>query len=102
MTRSENIMSRWSRMKRQSARHAASEDFSSESKPIDAEAGDLKKATAAPPATDSPASPAFDLASLPPLQPITAGTDIPSCLQPNAPRALTKAVLRRHWVTLTA
>jgi TorA maturation chaperone TorD len=99
MTRSENIMSRWSRMKRQSARHAASEDLSSESKPIDAEAGDLNKATAAAPATDSPASPAFDLASLPPLQSITAGTDIRSFLESNVPLELTKAALRRAWVT---
>src|SRR6266576_5361719 len=99
MTRSENIMSRWSRMKRQSARHAASEDLSSESKPIDAEAGDLNKATAAAPATDSPASPAFDLASLPPLQSITAGTDIRSFRASNVPLDLTKAALRRAWVT---
>ena len=99
MTRSENIMSRWSRMKQQSARHAAPEDSSSGSKPIDAEAGDLNKATAAAPATDPPASPAFDLASLPPLQSITAGTDIQSFLESNVPLELTKAALRRAWVT---
>src|SRR5437899_9004405 len=99
MTRSENIMSRWSRMKQQSARHAAPEDSSSGSKPIDAEAGDLNKATAAAPATDPPTSPAFDLAGLPPLQSITAGTDIQSFLESNVPLELTKAALRRAWVT---
>src|SRR5260370_26745321 len=95
MTRSENIVSRWSRMKQQSARSAAPDDLSSKSKPIDAEAGDLNRATAAAPATDPPASPAFDLASLPPLQSITAGTDIRSFLASNVPLELTKAALRR-------
>ena len=99
MTRSENIVSRWSRMKQQSARPAAPDDLSSKSKPIDAEAGDLNRATAAAPATDPPASPAFDLASLPPLQSITAGTDIRSFLASNVPLELTKAALRRAWVT---
>jgi TorA maturation chaperone TorD len=99
MTRSENIMSRWSRMKQQSTSRAAPDDLSLESKPIDAEAGDLNRATAAAPATDSPASPAFDPASLPPLQSITAGTDIRSFLASNVPLDLTKAALRRAWVT---
>src|SRR5258706_5492027 len=99
MTRSENIVSRWSRMKQQSARPAAPDDLSSKSKPIDAEAGDLNWATAAAPATDPPASPAFDLASLPSLQSITAGTDIRSFLASNVPLELTKAALRRSPVT---
>src|SRR6266850_1604012 len=99
MTRSENIMSRWARMKQQSARRAAPEGLSSESKPIEAEAGDLNRAIAAAPATDPPASPAFDPASLPPLHSITAGTDIRSFLESNVPLDLTKAALRRAWVT---
>ena len=99
MTRSENVVSRWSRMKRQSARPAAPDDLPSQSKPIDAEAGDLNRVTAAAPATDPAASPAFDLASLPPLQSITAGTDIRSFLASNVPLELTKAALRRAWVT---
>jgi TorA maturation chaperone TorD len=99
MTRSENIMSRWSRMKQQSAGRAAPDDLSSESKPIGAEAGDLSIATAATPATDSLASPSFDPASLPLLQSITAGTDIRSFLASNVPVELTKAALRRAWAT---
>jgi TorA maturation chaperone TorD len=99
MTRSENIMSRWSRMKQQSAGRAASDDLSSESKPIDADAGDLNRATAAAPGTDPATFPAFDPASLPPLQSITAGTDIRSFLASNVPLDLTKAALRRAWVT---
>jgi len=99
MTRSENIMLRWSRMKQQSAGRAAPDDLSSEPKPIDAEAGDLNTATAATPGTDPATFPTFDPASLPPLHSITAGTDIRSFLGSNVPLALTKAALRRAWVT---
>src|SRR5258706_2503532 len=99
MTRSESIMSRWSRMKQQSAGRATSDDLSPASRPADAEAGDLSLATAATPATDAPASPAFHPASLPPLQSITAGTDIRSFLASNVPLELTKAALRRAWGT---
>jgi TorA maturation chaperone TorD len=99
MTRSENIVSRWSRMKQQSARSAAPDALSSESKHIDAEAGDLNGATDAAPGTDPVTSPAFDPASLPPLQSITAGTDSRSFLESNVPPELTKAALRRAWAT---
>src|SRR4030081_345983 len=99
MTRSENIMSRWSRMKRVSAKPVEPDGSSSEPKPIDAEPGGLNRATVATPATDSPASPTFDPASLPPLQSITAGTDIRSFLGSNVPLELTKAALRRAWAT---
>jgi TorA maturation chaperone TorD len=102
MTRSENIMSRWSRMKQESARLAEPDGSSSEPKPIDAEPGDLDRATVATPATDSPTSPTsptFDPATLPPLQSITVGTDIRSFLASNVPVELTNAALRRAWVT---
>src|SRR6266581_1796980 len=99
MTRSENIMSRWSRMKQQSARRKAPDDLSAESKPIDAEAGDSNRATDAILGTDPATFPAFDPASLPLLQSITAGTDIRSFLASNVPLELTKAALRRTWVT---
>ena len=52
MTRSENIMSRWSRMKQQPAEHAEPDGSPSEAKPIDAEPGDLGGATVATPATE--------------------------------------------------
>jgi TorA maturation chaperone TorD len=99
MTRSENIMSRWSRMKQESARHAEPDGSSSEPKPIDAEPCDLDGATVATPATNSPTSPTFDPATLPPLQSITVGTDIRSFLASNVPVELTNAALRRAWVT---
>jgi TorA maturation chaperone TorD len=96
MTRSENFMVRWSRMKRESGETVEPSSSSSRPKPNEAEAGDLNQTTAP---TDSPASVTFDLASLPPLQSITAGTDIRSFLGSSVPVELTRAALRRAWVT---
>jgi TorA maturation chaperone TorD len=96
MTRSENIMSRWSRMKQESARQVEPDGSSTEPKPIGAEPGHSNGATVVEPATGSPA---FDPASLPPLQSITLGTDIRSYLTSSVPVELTNAALRRAWVT---
>jgi TorA maturation chaperone TorD len=97
MSRSENIMSRWSRMKQESAGHVEPDGSFPEPKPIDAIPGDSKATTVATPATVSTASPAFDPASLPPLQSITVGTDIRSFLASSVPVELTNAALRRAW-----
>ncbi|MEA3134234.1 MAG: hypothetical protein QOG17_2080 [Gammaproteobacteria bacterium] len=99
MTRSENIMSRWSRVKQESAKHVEPDGSTSALNQIDAEPGDLNGATVATPTEASPASPSFDPASLPALQSITAGTDIRSFLGSSVPVELTKAALRRAWVT---
>ena len=99
MTRSENIMSRWWRMKQESAKVAEPDDSFSAPKSTNAEPGDLDGAAAATPGTDFPTSPPFDPASLPPLQSITVGTDIRSFLGSSVPVELTKAALRRAWAT---
>lgn len=99
MTRSENIMSRWSRMKREADKVVEPDGSFSGPKPNEAEAGDFNQATVATPPTDSPTSATFDLASLPPLQSIAAGTDIRSFLGSSVPVELTRAALRRAWVT---
>jgi TorA maturation chaperone TorD len=99
MTRSENIVARWSRMKRQSGKTVEPDGSSSGHKPGEAEPRDLNQAAAATPPTDSPAAATFDPASLPPLQSITAGTDIRSFLASAVPVELTRAALRRAWVT---
>jgi hypothetical protein len=44
-----------------------------------------------------PAAPEFDSTTLPPLESITAGSDIRAFLQTGVPRALTHAALRRAW-----
>src|SRR5258706_5170557 len=85
-------------MKQESARPVEPDGPSSEPKPIEAEPDHSNPATFATPATGSPASQAFDPASLPPLQSITVGIDIGSFLASSVPVELTNAALRRAWV----
>jgi len=86
MTGPENFVSRWSRLKRGSAK--GRETVPSESAPpSDAVA------------TAAPASPSFDPASLPPIESITIDTDIRAFLQSGVPTTLAQAALRRVWVS---
>jgi len=92
MSKPENALSRWSRLKRQSA-----------SQGREAAKPRPRAAEAAPPATtvsdkESLAAP-FDVASLPPIESIVAGSDITAFLQKGVPAALTRAALRQAWVS---
>jgi TorA maturation chaperone TorD len=97
MTRPENVISRWSRMKQASANHAEPDSSTSELSRLHDDTGDLNRTKV--PKAGTLASTSFDPASLPPLQSITAGTDIRSFLGSGVPVELTKAALRRAWVT---
>jgi hypothetical protein len=50
-------------------------------------------------AVDGETTPPFDPESLPPIESITAGSDIRAFLQKGVPRHLTQAALRRVWTT---
>ena len=50
-------------------------------------------------APTDPSPPAVDLSALPPIESITASTDIRPFLAPGVPAELTRAALRRVWVT---
>lgn len=86
MTGPENFVSRWSRLKRGSAK-----------------VRETAPAESAPPsdavATTTPASPSFDPASLPPIESIAIDTDIRAFLQSGVPTELAQAALRRVWVS---
>jgi hypothetical protein len=84
MSEPENFLERWSRRKR------AAEDAAEGAEQIDS-TGEL------PPAADAETEPAFDPASLPPLESITAETDIRPFLGPGVPAELATAALRRLW-----
>jgi Protein of unknown function (DUF3306) len=71
MSDSENLLSRWLRLKRESQ--------------------------VALPEADVPSLPAFDPASLPPIESIVADSDIRQFLRANVPPELTHAALRRAW-----
>jgi hypothetical protein len=92
MSKPENALSRWSRLKRQSAsqgREAAKpRPQAAEAEPTATTVSD-QEAHAAP----------FDVASLPPIESIVAGSDITAFLQKGVPAALTRAALRQAWVS---
>jgi hypothetical protein len=113
MSEPENFLSRWSRRKREAAEPAP--DAADE-----VQQGAARDVSAPPrasgdPGPESPASrsdvpaaaqekrgaqadPEFDISKLPPIESITAETDIRAFLAPGVPPALTQAALRRAWV----
>ena len=109
MSEPENFLTRWSRRKR-----AAAEDAKSSTpgprrrirpcRPSPSTARAECRTgieSGAPPPARAPVSgeaeSAFDLTRLPPLESITAETDIRAFLQPGVPPDLTRAALRRAW-----
>jgi hypothetical protein len=91
----ENFLSRWARRKRAAAEAVETPDDAAP----EAAASESRADT---PAAGQAVSPApeleFDLASLPPIDSITATTDIRAFLAPGVPPELTRAALRRAWV----
>jgi hypothetical protein len=107
---SEDFLSRWSRRKQAAAQAAAPA-----SSPPDAEGAAAPEPAAASGAPESPgtsgvsqnapdlsqdsAAPAFDPASLPAIESITAETDIRAFFAAGVPAELTRAALRRAWTS---
>jgi hypothetical protein len=105
MSDSEKFLSRWSRRKREAVEDR--EETTSPSPPAQARSdaragtddGSPGEAPARPGgALDLPELP-FDVTRLPPLESITAATDIRAFLAPGVPADLTRAALRRAWTT---
>jgi hypothetical protein len=98
MSEQETFLTRWSRLKRQGEREAQVDDAAAAALPSARhparQAGDAAVRT--PPGNPQPA---FDPATLPPIESITAGTDIRAFLQSGVPAELTRAALRRVWST---
>jgi hypothetical protein len=103
MSDPENFLTRWSRRKR-----AAVEDVPAtppavpanpvESAPEGQGDGKLREPSSArDAASDKSEEPAFDVTRLPPIDSITAETDIRAFLAPGVPPELTRAALRRLW-----
>jgi uncharacterized protein DUF3306 len=98
----DNFLTRWSRRKRGAADEPdRAQDQEHEQGAPDAPPAE-RAADAAPPpapAADSGATePAFDLSQLPPIESITAETDIRAFLAPGVPAEVRLAALRRAWV----
>jgi hypothetical protein len=85
----ENFMQRWSRRKRAAKTPTLEEARLPRLEPPEAEAD--------APVHGEP-EPAFDSTALPPIESITATSDIRAFLGPGVPEELTRAALRRAWV----
>jgi hypothetical protein len=92
----DNFLSRWSRRKRgDDANNSRGEK--PDTQPDDRAAPPGGQKGQAAPKEEVGCPPAFDVASLPPLESIGAGTDISAFMQTGVPTALRHAALRRAW-----
>jgi hypothetical protein len=97
MTERDNFFLRWARLKRDSdTRHKTDLSRSLPPRPPQAVSAGAD-ASVAQPRTDGAADGAFDLASLPSIEAITADTDIRGFLRSCVPAELTRAALRQAW-----
>jgi hypothetical protein len=102
MSDAENFLARWSRRKREIEQHEgvapsdeAPIEFLSDPALSNSEAAEID-ASGREGETQEPAQP-FDPASLPPIESITAQTDIRGYFAPGVPSDLARAALRRVW-----
>lgn len=86
----EGFINRWSRRKQE----VAKENSQPEAEKIQEQAASEQKEDGAE--TSEPEA-EFDISKLPPVESITAGTDIRAFLSKGVPAALTQAALRRAW-----
>jgi hypothetical protein len=87
-TEDEGFLNRWARRKQEAAKESSEEPAKIE------ELGAPPEQSAA---VEKPAAEEFDISTLPPIDSITAGTDIRAFLSKGVPAALTQAALRRAW-----
>jgi hypothetical protein len=93
----ENFISRWSRRKRQAADEKVQVEKTSERQVPDPSSDQDSNLTPPKSAVASPQVPEFDVASLPPIESIEAGTDITAFMRAGVPSELRHAALRRAW-----
>jgi hypothetical protein len=109
MSDPEHFLARWARRKRAAAESVEAQPPADTPRPAAAPATaeegagedkrERKDVAAREPAHDGETGkPAFDLARLPPVESITAETDIRGFLQPGVPPDLRHAALRRAWL----
>lgn len=101
MSEPDNFLSRWSRRKLDPSQQSGDLVAPETKQPTDAQAGGTEPETpvAAAPTQDQAQEAPFNPASLPPIESITAGTDIRDFLKPGVPLSLSRAALRRAWTS---
>ena len=98
----DNFIGRWSRLKRETEsekRRAEKPGHAPPEARTELPAAASAQPSAAPGETHRDTAPPFDPATLPSIDSIVAGTDIRAFLQKGVPAELTKAALRRVWMT---
>jgi hypothetical protein len=93
MSEPENFIARWSRRKRNAAEEAKPATSTNVGEEPRAGSDPAPVLSGAPESSEA----AFDLTKLPPIETITADTDIRAFLAPGVPAELTRAALRRAW-----
>jgi Protein of unknown function (DUF3306) len=93
MSEPENFIARWSRRKRNAAEEAKPATSTNVGEEPRAGSDPAPVLSGAPGSSEA----AFDLTKLPPIETITADTDIRAFLAPGVPAELTRAALRRAW-----
>jgi len=87
----ESFLARWTRLKREAEEAARAPAAQEPAQPAEG-------TPAEPASTVEGFEPSVDLSALPPLDEITATTDIRAFLTPGVPGELTRAALRRAWL----
>ncbi|HEY2530480.1 MAG TPA: DUF3306 domain-containing protein [Xanthobacteraceae bacterium] len=95
----ENFISRWGRLKRSAELKRSRGADLREDVPLSSAAATGAAGEGASAEIQRRAAPAFDPASLPSIDSITASTNIRAFLQSGVPAELTRAALRRVWVS---
>jgi hypothetical protein len=99
MSEDEDFISRWSRLKHESeSRRERKTELPERAAPSGTAPTSAANEDQAA-GTETTATPIFDPASLPPIESITADTDISMFLASGVPAKLTEAALRRAWVS---
>jgi len=92
----ENFISRWSRLKRKTTEEEKEPGASPPQAKLEDDAA-RKEAGAAKGSPEPAREPPFDVTSLPPIESLTAGSDIRAFLQSGVPAEHAKAALRKAW-----
>ena len=101
MSASESFAARWSRLKRTTIKNqeAASAEVAPQSADVAPATASSPGAQAVAPQSGEPQKAPVDPESLPPIESLTAESDIRAFLQAGVPKELTRAALRRVWTT---
>jgi hypothetical protein len=98
MSDDENFLARWSRRKREEAKAAQAPAGLAQPVTDEPDANRSPGAVSAIPPTEAAEWPVFDPATLPPIDSITAATDVRPFLMAGVPEELKHAALRRAWL----